>query len=194
LGEPVTCYRELIERLRDRVGLLELRYLDFDKLAGFAEGLTGKVFGQAEVKRLGPEKMFDAIRAAGLRIRIEEDPEQAEKMKARIAESFNPRQANQARPGNRSNLSSQAIDEVLRYLANKRGGLNRLNEAVKEARSNCARHAANALWEKRRACGTGDFAAYLGNISRISSVPALPPPEERGSSAPSPCGAEANAA
>jgi hypothetical protein len=69
-----------------------------------------------------------------------------------------------------------------------------LNDAVKEARSKWARHAAKALWEKKRGRGTGDFAAYLGNISRISNVPALRSPEDPGSSAPNPCSAEANAA
>jgi hypothetical protein len=148
LGEMVTCYNEMIQRLRDRVGQLELRYLDFDQLAGFAEGLSGKVFGGAQVKRLGIEKMFDALRAAGLRIRIEEDPEQTAKMRARIAANFEPRQTNQARQGNDSNMSNEAISRVLGYLANKRGGLTVLNAAVKEARSNCARRAAKASWEK----------------------------------------------
>ena len=36
-GAEVVCYSELIERLRDRVGDLGVRYLDFDKLAGFAK-------------------------------------------------------------------------------------------------------------------------------------------------------------
>lgn len=33
------------------------------------------------------------------------------------------------------------VDDVLSYLANKPGGLTRLKEAVKEARSKLARHA-----------------------------------------------------
>jgi hypothetical protein len=178
LGELITCYTELIQRLRDRVGQLEVRYLDFDKLAGFAEGLTGKVFGPSQVKRLGPEKMFDAIRAAGLRLRIEEDPEQLEKMRKQIAENCQPRQGNQARMGNRSHLCSKTIDDVLNYLANKKGGLTVLNDAVKEARSNWARHAAKALWEKRRAGGPVDFATYLGSVSQ-NGARMLPPPEQR---------------
>jgi hypothetical protein len=178
LGELVTCYTELIQRLRDRVGQLEVRYLDFDKLAGFAEGLSGKVFGPSQVKRLGPEKLFDAIRAAGLRLRIEEDPEQTQKMQARIAENFLPRQAIQARMNNHSHLSNKIIDEVLGYLANKKGGLTQLNRAVKEARSNWGRRAAKAQWEKKKG-GTGDFAAYLGNVSRIGPTLALRSPETR---------------
>jgi hypothetical protein len=99
-------------------------------------------------------------------------------MPARIAENFNPRQAYQARPNNHSRLSNKTIDDVLSYLANKKGGLAALNEAVKEARSNWARHAAKALWEKRRACGPVDFATYLGNVSP-GSARMLPPPEQR---------------
>jgi hypothetical protein len=144
-GADVVCYSQLIERLKDRVGQLEVRYLDFDKLAGFAEGLSGKVFGAAQVKRLAVDKLFDAIRAAGLRLRIEEDPEQTQKMQARIADNFNPRQATQARPGYRY-FSNKMIDGVLNHLANKKGGLTRLNLAVKQARSNSARRA----WERKR--------------------------------------------
>ena len=68
------------------------------------------------VKRFGSEKLFDAIRAAGLRLRVEVDPEQTAKMQIRIAENFIPRQAKQARPDNRSHLSNALIDEVLIYL------------------------------------------------------------------------------
>jgi hypothetical protein len=175
ISEPVTCYSEMIRAIRARVGQLGVRYLDFDKLAGWAEGMSGKAFGAAEAKRLGPEKMFDALRAAGLRLRIEVDPEQTRDMQIRIANQFKPRQSKQARMGNRSHLSNALIDEVLSHLANKRGGLARLRGAVKQARSNWARHASKAFWEKKRS--TGDFAAYAGNVSRISSAPTLRPPE-----------------
>jgi hypothetical protein len=141
-GADVVCYSELMAQLRDRVGHLGVRYLDFDKLAGFAEGLSGKCFGPAQVKRLGVDKLFDAIRAAGLRLRIEEDSEQTQKMQARIAENFLPRQAKQARMGNHSHPSQKLIDGVLGYLANKEGGLTLLNIAVKQARANLARRTA----------------------------------------------------
>jgi hypothetical protein len=149
----VTSYNEALPHIRDRVGaVLKIRYEDFDSLCDFPTGLSGKVFGPAQVKRLGIEKFFDAIRGAGLRIRLEEDPEQTAKMLARIAENYNPRQANQARPFNHSHPSNKMIDVVLQYLANnKQGGLARLNDAVKEARSNWARNAAKASWEKKRA-------------------------------------------
>jgi hypothetical protein len=192
----VTCYSELINALKEQVGLMGVRYEDFDTLVDWAAGLTGKVFGPSQVKRLGPEKLFDAVRAAGLRLRVEIDPEQEAKMKARISQNYNPRQSNQARRDNhwRSQCppGEKMIDRVLSYLANRKGGLARLNKAVKQARSNWARQAAKALWGKKREGVTGDFAAYLGNVSRISDAPALRPSEERGS-VTNPCGAEANA-
>lgn len=146
----VTSYSELIGAIRDQVGRLEVRYEDFDTLAGFASGLTGKAFGLAQVKRLGPEKLFDALRAAGLRLRVEEDPEQAEKMRRRIAENFIPRQANQARMGNHASpISSQLLSRVFKHLSRK-GGQARMRKMTKAERSAHASHAANARWKRVR--------------------------------------------
>jgi hypothetical protein len=144
----VTSYTELIAGIRQKLAALGIRYVDFDDLAGFPSGLTGKAFGPSQVKRLGPEKLFDALRAAGLRIRIENDPEQHAKMSQRIAENYNPRQANQARPLNDSRRSKN-VAAVLSYLANnKPGGLTLLNKAVKEAHSNWGRRAQRARCRK----------------------------------------------
>jgi hypothetical protein len=140
-GAEVTCYSELIGAIQARVSSLGIRQLDFDKLANFADGLTGKVFGPSQVKRLGPEKMFDALRAASLKIRIEPDPEQLERMRNRMAEHCLPRQANQARQNNISHPSEKTIEQVLNYLAGRKGGLRRLKDAVKEARSAIGRRA-----------------------------------------------------
>jgi hypothetical protein len=174
----VTSYTELIVGIQQRIGELGIRQVDFDVLAGFAPGLSGKAFGPSQVKRLGPEKLFDAIRAAGLRLRLEADPEQLEKMSKQIAEHCQPRQGNQARMGNRSHPSNKMIDDVLSYLANKKGGLTVLNNAVKDARSNMARHGAKALWDKRRAGGPVDFATYLDGVSQ-NGTRMLSPPEQR---------------
>ena len=148
----VTCYTEALGPIRERVGsVLKITYADFDKLVCFPEGLTGKTLGRAQIKRFGIEKFFDAIRGVGLRIRFEEDPEQTEKMLDRVAKNYPPRQANQARLGNSANLSNKFIDSVLDCLANKKGGLARLNKAVKQARSNHARRtiAIGVNWTQR---------------------------------------------
>jgi hypothetical protein len=170
-GIEVTCYVALIEGIKARVGELGIRQVDFDILAGWAQGMAGKAFGPSMVKRLGPEKLFDAIRAAGLKLRLEPDPEQLEKMQKRIAENCTPRQAHQARPNNQANLDQKTVDRVLIYLSTKKGGLARLRAAVKEARSNWARHAGKARHAKAK--------QHFGNISWISAPRILPPAEIR---------------
>src|ERR1700742_2114939 len=146
----VTTYTELIEGLRARVGELGVRYQDFDDLAGFPAGLSGKVFGPSQVKRLGPEKLFDAIRAAGLRFKLEIDPEQTAKMQQRIGENYNPRNANQARMNNHasaisSHILSRAFGHVLRKARKQRW-----SGKTPEERSAHARMIANARWKAER--------------------------------------------
>jgi hypothetical protein len=149
-GANVTSYTELINAIRSRLGELGIRYQDFDSLADFPSGLTGKVLGPSQAKRLGPEKLLDAVRAASLRIRIEPDEQQLGKMQKQMAENCQPRQANQARMNNRNHLrpSQQLIDRVLTHLANTNGGLALLNGAAKQARSNWARHAHKVRYGK----------------------------------------------
>jgi hypothetical protein len=150
MNPEVTSYTELVNGIRSQLGALGIRYEDFDELAGFAAGLSGKVFGPAQVKRLGPEKMFDAIRAAGLRLRIEVDPEQAHKMQARIAENYNPRQANQARMGNNASpVSIALLSRCFKHLS-RSGGKARMRKMTKEQRSKHAQHAANMRWKAER--------------------------------------------
>jgi hypothetical protein len=149
-GCEAASYSELINAIRDRVGQLGIRYQDFDVLADFPDGLTGKALGQSEAKRLGPEKVFDALRAASLKIRIEPDEQQLAKMQNQMAENCQPRQANQARKSNRNHArpSEVLIQRVLNYLCNTRGGLARLNNAVNKARVNGILHASNVRWGK----------------------------------------------
>jgi hypothetical protein len=133
---PVTTYTEALAVIRARLGdRLNISYENFDTLCTFAPGLSGKIFGPSQVKRFGLEKFFDAIRGAGLRIRFEEDPEQTAMILDRIKNNFLPRQAQQARPCNTSHPSAKMIDGVLSYLTRKKGGLSRLNTALREARS-----------------------------------------------------------
>lgn len=146
----VTSYTEAVEAIRARVGELQLRYQDFDDLAGFPAGLSGKVFGILQVKRLGPEKLFDAIRAAGLRFKVEIDPEQTAKMQARITDNYNPRQANQARNNNHASpVSTAALSRVFKHLS-RLGNEARKRKMTKVQRSKSAQHAANSRWKRHR--------------------------------------------
>lgn len=146
----VTSYTEMMAAIQAQVGALELKLTDFDDLAGFPAGLSGKVFGAAQVRRLGPEKLFDALRAAGLRIRLEIDPEQEAKMHTRIAENYNPRQGKQARPNNHASaistqVLSRAFGHVLREARKKRW-----TGKSKKERSEHARMIANVRWKRER--------------------------------------------
>lgn len=146
----VTSYTELIAGIQAQVEALGVRLVDFDDLAGFPAGLSGKAFGMLQVKRLGPEKLFDALRAAGLRLRVEIDPEQVEKMKLRIAENYNPRQANQARNGHASTpLSSAVLSRVFKPLG-RIGGKQRWAKKTKKERSEHMRMMVMAREKKRR--------------------------------------------
>jgi hypothetical protein len=146
----VTSYTELMAGIQAQVEALGLKLKDFDDLCDFPEGLSGKVFGMLQVKRLGPEKMFDALRAAGLRIRIELDPEQLEKMQKRITENYNPRQANQARNGHASTpLSTAVLSRVFKPLG-RMGGKKRWERVSKNDRSAHMAMMANSRWKRER--------------------------------------------
>lgn len=146
----VTSYTELIASIQAQVAALGVRLVDFDDLAGFPAGLSGKVFGMLQVKRLGPEKLFDAMRAAGLRISIEIDMEQQAKMKARIADNYNPRQANQARPSNAAWLPSPAVLSRILKPIGRIGGKRRWSGKSKKEKSEHMRMMAMAGVRKRR--------------------------------------------
>lgn len=146
----VTTYTELIRGIQVRIGELGIRQVDFDKLAGFPDGLSGKVFGPSAPKRLGPEKLFDAMRAAGLKLRLEPDPEQLAKMQKQIAENCLPRQENQARMGNSaSRISPQLKARVYGYFL-KEARKNRWAKTSAKERSEHARMMAMAGVRKRR--------------------------------------------
>jgi hypothetical protein len=146
----VTSYTEMMAGIQAQVERLELKLTDFDDLAGFPSGLSGKVFGMLQVKRLGPEKLFDAIRASGLRIKLEIDPDQEAKMKARIADNYNPRQANQARNGHAASPPSAAVlSRVFKPLGRK-GGKARWADKSPQERSQHMRMMAMAGVKKRR--------------------------------------------
>jgi len=147
----VTTYTEMMAGIQAQVENLNLKLTDFDDLAGFPSGLSGKVFGMLQVKRLGPEKLFDALRAAGLRIRLEVDPEQEAKMRQRIADNYNPRQAKQSRPGHASSLPSSAVFTRVLKPVGRLGGKARWAGKSKAERAAHGKLMVMAREKKRRA-------------------------------------------
>jgi len=146
----VTSYTELIAGIRAKVERMNLRQADFDELAGFAPGLSGKVFGMLQVRTLRLEKLFDALRAAGLRLRVEDDPDQEAKMLARIAANYNLREANQSRPGHASTTPSSAVLTRVFKAMGRTGGKARWHRKSKKARSDHMKMMVMAREKKRR--------------------------------------------
>ena len=145
-----TSYTELMAAIQCQVEAMNLRLADFDDLAGFPAGLSGKVFGLLQVKRLGPEKLFDALRAAGLKLRVEVDPEQRAKMLERISENYLPRQANQARNRNHASpVGTAVLSRIFTPLARK-GGKAAMAKKTKEELREHQQMAANARWKRHR--------------------------------------------
>lgn len=131
----VTSYTELIAAIEAGRIEMSVRQLDFERLISVTQGHWGKAAGMLQVKKLGIEKIFDALRGAGLRIRIEVDPDQRAKMLARCTLKFNPMQANQSRPRHSSSMPSSAVlTRVLRPLA-RIGGKARWAKKTKAERS-----------------------------------------------------------
>jgi len=150
MSQLVTSYTEMMAGIQAQVESLGLKLTDFDDLAGFPSGLSGKVFGMLQVKRLGPEKMFDALRAAGLRIRLEIDPDQEAKMRNRIANNYNPRQASQSRKGHAASPAGPAVlSRIFKPLA-RMGGKARMAQMSKEEMRQHQKMAALAGAKKRR--------------------------------------------
>jgi hypothetical protein len=147
----VTTYTEMIAAIdaaRQRRGW---RHLDFEKLVDMAEGSWAKVAGPVQMRRLGPEKFFDAMRAAGLKIIAEDDPEQIERMNRQVAKKLiHPGQLNQARNGNHASAISSAVlsrafGHVLRKARKARWA-----GKTPEERSAHARNIANIRWKAER--------------------------------------------
>lgn len=146
----VTSYTELIASIDAARIEMGLRHLDFEELIGVTQGHWGKATGMLQVKRLGIEKIFDALRGAGLLIFVKVDQDQRAKMLARSSERFNPMQANQARPRHSATKASAAIlSRILKPFARDGGKARWANKSAKE-RSEHARMMAMAGVLKRR--------------------------------------------
>jgi hypothetical protein len=146
----VTSYTELIEAIKARIAELGIKYENFDDLAWFAPGLSGKVFGPSQVKRLGSEKLFDALRAASLKITVTADPQQFEKMRKEMDKHVQPRSGNQARYGNSASpVSAQLLSRCFKHLS-REGGKKRWAKSSQKERSEHMRMMAMAGVRKRR--------------------------------------------
>jgi hypothetical protein len=80
-GADVTNYNEFASVIQARVSALGIRQLTLTNSLA-PRGLERQgIWSLRRVRRLGPEKLFDALRAASLKIRIEPDAAQLERMR-----------------------------------------------------------------------------------------------------------------
>jgi hypothetical protein len=90
----VASYDELLGAFRARAADIAVSYSSIDDRAGLAQGYTGKLFGPAQVRKLGTLSLWLLLEALGLSIVLVENP----KTLARTKAECSPRDAAQSRP------------------------------------------------------------------------------------------------
>lgn len=170
----VTSYTELIGAIRTKVGVLGLRYEDFDELVGLPVRFSGKALGPSEVRKFTLQNLFDVLDATGLRLSVADHPEQDAKIRAIIAKRYLPREANQARYANHAStisthVLSRAFGHILRQARKKRWA-----GTTKAERSEHARTIANARWRRHRKRAKAAMKAAKTRKQRLALIPADP--------------------
>ena len=142
-------YDGLHRILRDRIEELNVARSTVDHVAGLPSGYSGKILSPQPTKRLGKLLLGSMLGGLALRLVVEEDPEQFERIKSRLVE----RQAGQTRPKLHADAKPVSIhDEARRLLQNamrrngRKGVRARMKKLTPEERSRVARQAARARW------------------------------------------------
>lgn len=79
----VKTYDDLQRVVRDRVDEMQISCETLDHIAGWADGLAGKILGLRQVKTLGPRTLPLALDALGLALVVVEDPAVTARMRPR---------------------------------------------------------------------------------------------------------------
>jgi hypothetical protein len=112
----VTSYDDLVIALRARVDELQISRALVDEISGLPLGLTGKVLGIAQVKRLGWESLWLVTATLGLRLVLEIDEELTAEMQRR----YEPRHDRHRRVGVlRKRISAELISAVAREMGRR---------------------------------------------------------------------------
>ena len=70
----VADYPAFIETLRDRSEQMEIPRLELDRIAGLAEGHSGKLLSTHPVKNFGMKTVWPVLQSLGLVLCVLEDP------------------------------------------------------------------------------------------------------------------------
>jgi hypothetical protein len=74
---------ELVDYLRSRCDALRMSYETVDRLAGVADGFTGKLFARPPIKRMSSRTLEYYLAVLAIGLQPVEDPEQLERIKRR---------------------------------------------------------------------------------------------------------------
>jgi hypothetical protein len=81
VARMISSYDDLISAFRERVDGLNISRHELDHLAGLTLGHSGKLLGQAQVKRFGSVTLGLMLGAIGCKLILVEDPEQTAKIR-----------------------------------------------------------------------------------------------------------------
>jgi hypothetical protein len=148
-GTVARDYVELVDLLRERKAELGLSDAFVEEQCLMGAGSYTKYLGRAPIKNLTGSKLGDILAVLGCRLRLEPDPDQEERMRAR----WERRDAGKVHAPRRR--VSKALMEVARPLVleamARAGGEARARKLTGTQRSEAARTAALARWRLHRA-------------------------------------------
>jgi hypothetical protein len=132
----VRTYDELIEALRHTADRLGISRIEFDELAGFQAGYTGKLLGHRQVRTLGRMSFGVVLQVLGLKMVLVPDPTIRVRLQADAhADASDP-------------ISRIKIEGIRELMANLNVARNA--KLSPRQRTASARNAARARWAKHR--------------------------------------------
>jgi hypothetical protein len=140
-------YDDLIKAFRERQAALGVTNERLDELSGLPSGYVGKLFGQAQMKKLAPYIALGVLlEALGLRLTVTIDEETTAKMQGRWGQRERPLQHHASRRG--IGKKDQKFPRIMFGILGRRS-LGWLNYPP-EIRQRAARKAANVRWARYR--------------------------------------------
>jgi len=142
-------YDSMIEAMRQRLVEINITHTTFERLAGWPAGLCGKVFGDAQVKKLGPRTLAEAFEVLAIKAVIVEDAEAA----ARMADRWEERVRADYNAVRTASVGKTTINRMLPVISTEMQKRSRETYSSKKnapMRRRVARTAARARWKSKR--------------------------------------------
>jgi hypothetical protein len=151
-GRIIRTYAEFTDAIHARIVELRIPHLDVDRVAGLATGHTGKLVGPRPRKFYGPISFDNHLATLGLMLVMQPDPDRPPRItntrklrgpdaKLTLASRQNTRYA--------SEMLNKMLHEY-RLRGGRKTGRTRMQILSAKKRSEIARKAARARWNKRR--------------------------------------------